>query len=247
MKNTVLVIDDDPAIIAMMQSLLAPRGYQIIWAHDGQDGYWLARTKEPGLIICDLLLPRGTGFEVMEKVRAREALQSTPVILITAVYKSRQYKAKGRQYGVSAFLEKPLVPETLIPLVQRLLPLPVQASPRSEDELEQKIERLRIDYLSKLPAVVDWITNRCHTLLNQHWDTEEARLLHHAAHRMIGCGRNLNLDRMSDAAQRMEYFLDNLLETGGEPTEDERTQLETLLVDLSSAVILETSKPAGTA
>jgi len=246
-RNTILIIDDDPDVIEMTQSLLEPRGYRILSSPDGEDGYWQARTKEPDLIICDLLLPRGHGFELLQKVRSRKSLETVPVVLITAVYKGQQYKEQGQQYGASAFLEKPLIPETLLALVHRLLPLPGKAPQGSTDKLEQEIAKLRADYLSKLPAVIDWISNRCHTLLNDQWDAEGAELLHRATHRMIGSGKNLKLDHISDAASQMELFLDGLLEQGAPPTPQERERLEHLLADLCSAATLQAGKPAGNA
>jgi len=239
-NRSVLIIDDDEMTVELLRSLLAPDGYEVISATEGQEGYWMARTKGPGLIICDLLLPTGHGFEFLQQLKANNELNHIPVILITGIYRGAQYKAEGMRYGASAFFEKPLPQDRLIAEIHRLLP-PAKKSPRrSQDALEKDIARLRAEYLSKLPAVIDWISNRCETLLNDQWDISSARLLHQAAHRMIGSGRNLRLDLVSDAARQMELFLDSLLEQGLAPTDEERGRLKHLLTDLCEAAQRQT-------
>lgn len=236
MNNTVLIIDDDTTVIEMIQVLLTQQGYQVLTALDGQDGYWIARTKVPGLIICDLLLPRGHGFDLIQKIKGKKSLQAIPVILITAVYKGHHYKVKGKNYGAAAFIEKPLDPDVLVDTVRRLLPLPGDAPRSSDEQLDKQLARLRAEYISKLPAVIDWITNHCDMLLNGDWDVGAARMLHQASHRLIGSCKNLKLGSLGEAAHRMESLLDALLERGTAPTIAERGQLENLLTDLGAAV-----------
>jgi PAS domain S-box-containing protein len=80
----VLVVDDEPANLDLLEALLKPAGFGVLRANGGQEGIAVARSKMPDLILLDLMMPNVTGFDVVEALRAEEATRSIPVMVLTA-------------------------------------------------------------------------------------------------------------------------------------------------------------------
>jgi PAS domain S-box-containing protein len=80
----VLVVDDEPANLDLLEALLKPAGFGVLRASGGQEGIAVARSKMPDLILLDLMMPNVTGFDVVEALRAEEATRSIPVMVLTA-------------------------------------------------------------------------------------------------------------------------------------------------------------------
>jgi signal transduction histidine kinase/DNA-binding response OmpR family regulator len=80
----VLVVDDEPMNLDLLEAQLAPAGFQVLKARGGQDGIDLARSQAPNLILLDLMMPEVTGFDVVEALRAEDATRSIPIMVLTA-------------------------------------------------------------------------------------------------------------------------------------------------------------------
>jgi signal transduction histidine kinase/CheY-like chemotaxis protein len=80
----VLVVEDDPAALEMVQGLLASRGFRVITARSGPEALEAAGRHRPGLVLLDLILPGLDGFAVADELRAREATKDVPILVITA-------------------------------------------------------------------------------------------------------------------------------------------------------------------
>jgi CheY-like chemotaxis protein len=80
----VLVVDDEPANLDLLEALLEPAGFTVIRATGGKEGIDAARSELPNLILLDLMMPRVTGFDVVEALRADETTRSIPVMVLTA-------------------------------------------------------------------------------------------------------------------------------------------------------------------
>jgi len=80
----ILVVDDDPAAVKWIASLLEDTGYSVLKAGDGMEGIALAVERRPALIILDLMMPQISGFEVVEALRAREETREIPILIVTA-------------------------------------------------------------------------------------------------------------------------------------------------------------------
>ena len=90
----VLVIDDDPLAIELVEAVLQPAGYMILKAVHGEAGIALAQQEVPSLIILDLLMPGIDGFAVVDRLRAEPATASIPIIILTAKTMSREEKER---------------------------------------------------------------------------------------------------------------------------------------------------------
>ena len=114
----ILLVDDDYEIIESMKMTLEARGYQILIARDGNQGLALAERENPDLLILDMMMPKRSGFLVLEKLlRTKPTL---PAIMITANEGSR-HKAYAEMLGVKDYLRKPFPMDRLLESVEKLL------------------------------------------------------------------------------------------------------------------------------
>jgi DNA-binding response OmpR family regulator len=117
--NRILLVDDDREIIEAMRIALANKGYEIIVARDGNQGLALAEREDPDLVILDMMMPKRSGFLVLEKLRRSRPVPMR-IIMITANEGSR-HKAYAEMLGVDDYIRKPFGMDRLIESVERLL------------------------------------------------------------------------------------------------------------------------------
>jgi len=115
----VLLVDDDPEIIDAIRYALEAKGFQIFIARDGNQGLAMAEREDPDLVILDMMMPKRSGFLVLEKLRRTREVP-VRVIMITANEGSR-HKAYAEMLGVDDYLRKPFAMDKLVDSVQRLL------------------------------------------------------------------------------------------------------------------------------
>ena len=103
----VLLVDDEPPILDLLELSLSLDGHEISRALDGAEGLRLAAERRPDLIILDTMMPGMDGLEVARRIRQDDALQSIPIIMLTA--KSQETDVwRGWQSGVDSYLTKPV-------------------------------------------------------------------------------------------------------------------------------------------
>ena len=115
----ILLVDDDAEIVESMRTVLESRGYEILVARDGNQGLVLAEGEEPDLVVLDMMMPKRSGFLVLEKLR-RSRPNPMRVIMITANEGSR-HKAYAEMLGVDDYIRKPFAMDRLLESVDRLL------------------------------------------------------------------------------------------------------------------------------
>ena len=115
----VLLVDDDPEIIDAIRYALESKGFKIFIARDGNQGLAMAESEDPDLVILDMMMPKRSGFLVLEKLRRTRPVP-VRVIMITANEGAR-HKAYAEMLGVDDYLRKPFAMDKLIEAVQRLL------------------------------------------------------------------------------------------------------------------------------
>ena len=115
----VLLVDDDAEIVESMRTVLESRGYEILVARDGNQGVAMAESEDPDLVVLDMMMPKRSGFLVLEKLR-RSRPVPVRVIMITANEGSR-HKAYAEMLGVDDYIRKPFAMDRLLESVDRLL------------------------------------------------------------------------------------------------------------------------------
>ena len=118
-SKRVLVVDDDGEIIESVCLALESKGYDVLVARDGNQGLALAEREDPDLMILDMMMPKRSGFLVLEKLR-RTRPDPIRVIMITANEGSR-HKAYAEMLGVDDYIRKPFAMGRLMESVKRLL------------------------------------------------------------------------------------------------------------------------------
>jgi DNA-binding response OmpR family regulator len=115
----ILLVDDDTEIIESMRIALQAKGYEILVARDGNQGLSMAEREDPDLVILDMMMPKRSGFLVLEKLRRSRPVPMR-VIMITANEGSR-HKAYAEMLGVDDYIRKPFAMDRLMESVHRLL------------------------------------------------------------------------------------------------------------------------------
>jgi len=118
--RTVLVIDDDPDICEALQATLEGRGLRVRCAPDGEIGMHSALKNPPDLVILDMMMPRVSGFVVLERLKQHHRLP-VPIIMLTA-NDSAQQQAYAEFLGADLYLRKPIRPAVLFQAVDRFCP-----------------------------------------------------------------------------------------------------------------------------
>ena len=120
MPQKILVIDDDPGIIRLLQSQLEANGYQVIPASTGRAGWEHLLKEQPDLVILDVVLPDIDGFEVCDQIRSHQQFCNTPLIMLT-VRSSNEDKGIGFRKGADSYVPKPFQIKYLLNEIRILL------------------------------------------------------------------------------------------------------------------------------
>ena len=118
-RKRILLVDDDREIVESMRIALEAAGYEILVARDGNQGLALAEREDPDLVILDMMMPKRSGFLVLEKLRRTRPVPLR-IIMVTANEGSR-HKAYAEMLGVDDYIRKPFAMDRLLDSVGRLL------------------------------------------------------------------------------------------------------------------------------
>ena len=116
----ILIVDDMPTNVKLLEDLLGFHGYEIEAATSGEEALESIRSRMPDLVLLDVLMPGLSGYDVCRAIRADPALAMLPVVMVTAL-EAREERVKGLEAGADDFLSKPLNPPELIARVRSLL------------------------------------------------------------------------------------------------------------------------------
>ena len=121
-QKRILLVDDDREIIESMKIALETSGYAVLLARDGNQGLAMAEREDPDLLILDMMMPKRSGFLVLEKLRRTRSVPWR-IIMVTANEGSR-HKAYAEMLGVDDYIRKPFGMDRLMESVERLLGKP---------------------------------------------------------------------------------------------------------------------------
>ncbi|MDQ2651316.1 MAG: response regulator [Actinomycetota bacterium] len=117
---TILVVEDDPVILRLLEVNFELEGFGVLLAHDGAEGIALAASQRPDLVISDIMMPNVSGLELVQALKADEVTASIPIILLSAKAQSADVKA-GMEAGADDYVTKPFEPLDLVDRVNALL------------------------------------------------------------------------------------------------------------------------------
>ena len=120
MSQKILVADDEPNIVISIEYLMKREGYTVLVARDGQEALDMIARDRPDLVLLDVMMPKKSGFEVCQAVRASEELQSIKILMLTAKGRDTDL-AKGLALGADAYMTKPFSTRELVQKVAEML------------------------------------------------------------------------------------------------------------------------------
>ena len=123
MTIKMLIADDEPNILISLEYLMKREGYEVLVAHDGEQALEVLRRERPQLVLLDVMMPKKSGFEVCQELRADEAIKDTLVLMLTAKGRDTDV-AKGRGVGADDYVTKPFSTQELVHRVRDLLAAP---------------------------------------------------------------------------------------------------------------------------
>jgi DNA-binding response OmpR family regulator len=156
-SGPILIVEDIPHILELLEITLKFKGYDVITARNGDEALEYIQTENPCLILTDILMPKLDGFALAQKVRSNPATREIPIIFVSATFITAEDKAFALSLGAVRFLEKPIEASELLLTVAEVLtgekfehshPLPERDfqmgySARLQEKLEVKENQIK--------------------------------------------------------------------------------------------------------
>lgn len=133
MAKRILIIDDDPDVILFLATILQDHGYQTMEAQNGLEGLEMVNSKNPDLVLLDLMMPQKSGISFLREMKSNEHLKKIPVIMVTGIAgetgidlgsflkRNVGIGKDGKPLSPEGYIEKPVDPDKLITLMKELL------------------------------------------------------------------------------------------------------------------------------
>ena len=118
--QTILVVDDDPEILSLLQRRLEKRGYKVLTASDGKEALVVAKRSRPVLMILDVMMPAKNGWEVARALKQDPVTEGIKVVMLTAIG-AQVNEMTSPLYGADAYLDKPFKFDDLDQVLAKLL------------------------------------------------------------------------------------------------------------------------------
>ena len=119
-QGYVLIVEDVPDILKLLDATLTFKGYRVVTARNGQEALDAIQRERPVLVITDIMMPRLDGFGLVHRLRINPETREIPVIFLTATYVALEDKAFALNIGATRFIEKPVNFEKFLGTVEEL-------------------------------------------------------------------------------------------------------------------------------
>jgi DNA-binding response OmpR family regulator len=119
-KRRVLVIDDDPVILRLLEVNFQLEGFTVLTATDGAEGVAVARAERPDVVVSDVMMPKLNGYELTARLKADPETSAIPILLLSARAQSTDV-SDGYDAGADDYVTKPFEPAELVDRVNQLL------------------------------------------------------------------------------------------------------------------------------
>jgi len=204
-KAKILVVDDVKQNVKLLRVILTASEYDVVEAYDGEEALEKVKTENPDLILLDIMMPKLTGYEVCEKLRADEKTGNLPIVLITSLHEMDD-RIKGIDAGADDFISKPFNKAELLARVKALIRIKKGTAQKKNSTILDAI----ISHLTEGVVVADekWkvkhINQVAKDLLNIR-ETEKENLDLFAF--LAGMNLSVCLDTIKNAREKISDFL----------------------------------------
>jgi CheY-like chemotaxis protein len=120
-RGPILVVEDIPNVLELLEVTLRFQGYEVISARNGQEALEILESESPALIITDILMPKLDGFALVQELHSNPKTMSIPVIFLSATYVTPEDRQFAMSLGASRFIEKPIDTEDFLLTIAELL------------------------------------------------------------------------------------------------------------------------------
>jgi CheY-like chemotaxis protein len=120
-QGHILVVEDIPNILELLEVTLRFKGYQVVTARNGQEALERIKQERPAMIITDILMPKMDGYAFVYELRANPLNRDIPVLFLSATYVTPEDKAFAMSLGATQFIEKPIDTEEFLLTIAELL------------------------------------------------------------------------------------------------------------------------------
>ena len=127
--KTILIIDDDREIVHGLKAVLETKGYRVVTAFDGVAGLLAADEERPDLVIVDMMMPKKSGFLVLEALKCKDAV--TPKVIMMTANEGSRHRAYAEMLGVDDYLRKPFAMDKFLESILRVCPPEGEAASRA--------------------------------------------------------------------------------------------------------------------
>ncbi len=214
----VLCVDDEPKNLDLLEAMLLPLGYDIVFASNGQDALEKIKTEQIDICLLDVMMPGIDGFEVCRRIKSDDRYRNIPVVMITS-YTGSIHRTLGIEAGAEDFISKPINRLEVLARIKMLLEVKslndqLNAARESADRSEQMAAASRIK--------ADLLTNMSHELLtplNAVIDFSTA--LHMENYGLINEKQHECVNHIISGGKRLQELITGIIElTGPEPDRD---------------------------
>ncbi len=131
-----LVVEDIPDILNLMDATLKFKGYRVVTARNGQEALEAIQKEHPLIVITDILMPKMDGFNLVHRLRINPETRNIPVVFLSATYVAPEDKAFAITIGATRFIEKPIDLNNFMQTIEELLKQGVHAAPEPLEEFD---------------------------------------------------------------------------------------------------------------
>ncbi|MCX7177114.1 MAG: response regulator [Proteobacteria bacterium] len=122
MSRKILIVDDEPNIVISLEFLMTREGYLVSVAVDGEEALKKIAEIQPDLVLLDVMMPKKSGFEVCQEIRANPAWTAIKIVMLTAKGRDTEVQ-KGMALGADAYITKPFSTKDLVAKIRSVLGL----------------------------------------------------------------------------------------------------------------------------
>ncbi len=120
-QGPILVVEDVPNVLELLEVTLRFKGYEVVSAHNGLEGLEMVKKHSPALIITDILMPKMDGYAFVQKLRTDAEASRIPVIFLSATYVTPEDKRFAMSLGATRFIEKPIDTEDFLLTIAEIM------------------------------------------------------------------------------------------------------------------------------
>jgi DNA-binding response OmpR family regulator len=155
-QDYLLIVEDDPDILKLLDATLTFRGYRVITARNGKEALEAIQVKHPAIVITDIMMPKLDGFGLVHRIRIDPETREIPVVFITATYVAREDREFALNIGATRFVQKPVDLEKFLVTIAELLEqgFPAVIQPLNElefyNEYRKRLEAKREEKIKQI-------------------------------------------------------------------------------------------------